>query len=179
MLRLSKEPAAVVALASASDALSARLTAVLAKVEWPGKPGASAPLTPLTAEEQKRFDAGHEIYASICQACHQQDGRGAPGVAASLVGSTLALGPADVTARILLQGKEGTVSLMPALGSTLNDEQIASVLTYVRREWGQGGTPVDPVSVRTAREASAGRTRPWTNDELLKLATPAAPTEGR
>jgi mono/diheme cytochrome c family protein/glucose/arabinose dehydrogenase len=179
MLRLSKEPAAVVALAGAGDPLSTRLTAVLAKVEWPGKPGASAPLTPLTAEEQRRFDAGHEIYTSICQACHQQDGRGAPGVAASLVGSQLALGPAEVTARILLQGKEGTVSLMPALGTTLSDEQIASVLTYVRREWGQGGTPVDPSSVRAAREASAGRTRPWTNEELLGLAAPAAGAEGR
>jgi len=179
MLRLSREPAAVVALADGGDPLAARLKSVLAKVEWPGKPGASAPVAPLTADEQRRFDAGHEIYTSICQACHQQDGRGAPGVAASLVGSQLALAPAEVTARILLQGKEGTVSLMPALGSTLNDEQIASVLTYVRREWGQGGTPVDPSSVRTARDDSAGRTRPWTNDELLKLVPPAPPTGAR
>ena len=26
---------------------------------------------------------------------------------------------------------------MPPVGSALNDEQIAAVLTYVRREWGQ------------------------------------------
>ncbi|MEO8482729.1 MAG: c-type cytochrome [Acidobacteriota bacterium] len=178
MLRLSREPAAVVALADGADPLAARLKSVLAKVEWPGKPGASAPVAPLTVDEQKRFDAGHEIYTSICQACHQPDGRGAPGVAASLVGSQLALAPAEVTARILLQGKEGTVSLMPALGATLTDEQIASVLTYVRREWGQGGSPVDPAAVRTARDASTARTRPWTNDELLKL-VPATPPEGR
>ena len=78
-----------------------------------------------------------------------------------------------MTARILLQGKEGTVSLMPALGTTLSDEQIAAVLTYIRREWGQGGTPVEPASVRDARVATQGRTRPWTNDELLKLTAPA------
>ena len=59
---------------------------------------------------------------------------------------------------------------MPPIGSTLNDEQIASVLTYVRREWGQIGTPVDPTTIKAVRELTAGRTRPWTNDELTELA---------
>jgi len=55
----------------------------------------------------------------------------------------------------------------------LDDEQIASVLTYVRREWGQAGAPVDPSSVKAIREATAGRTRPWTDDELMALARDA------
>jgi len=59
---------------------------------------------------------------------------------------------------------------MPPIGSTLTDEQIASVLTYVRREWGQIGTPVDPTTIKAVRELTAGRTRPWTNDELTELA---------
>ena len=33
-------------------------------------------------------------------------------------------------------GKEGPIGLMPPLGGALNDDQIAAVLTYVRREWG-------------------------------------------
>ena len=32
---------------------------------------------------------------------------------------------------------------MPPLGSALTDEQIAAVLTYIRREWGQTASPVD------------------------------------
>jgi hypothetical protein len=52
------------------------------------------------------------------------------------------------------------------------------VLTYVRREWGQGGTAVDPASVKQARDASASRTRPWTNDELFALAAQIAPAGG-
>jgi mono/diheme cytochrome c family protein len=36
------------------------------------------------------------------------------------------------------------LNLMPLVGSALSDDQIAGVLTYIRREWGQGGTPVDP-----------------------------------
>jgi mono/diheme cytochrome c family protein len=123
----------------------------------------------LTADEARRFAAGREVYRNICQTCHQPDGRGQDKVAPSLVGSALALAPAEITARILLNGKEGTVGLMPPVGSVLTDEQVASVLTYVRREWGQPGTPVDPATVAAAREASAGRARPWTNDELFAL----------
>jgi mono/diheme cytochrome c family protein len=148
--------------------LSKRAATLLARIEWPGKPGAVV-VTPLTPLEQQRFAAGREVYRNLCLGCHQADGRGQENVAASLIGSELALASPAITARILISGKEGRSGLMPPLGSTLNDEQIASVLTYVRREWGQIGSPVDASAVREARTAAAGRTRPWTNDELLAL----------
>ena len=70
------------ALARRSDGdLGPRAADVLARVEWPGKPGAAAPIAPLTPEEQQRFDAGREVYRNICQACHQPDGRGQDRVA--------------------------------------------------------------------------------------------------
>ena len=72
--------------------------------------------------------------------------------------------------RILLNGKEGAVGLMPPVGSVLSDEQIAGVLTYVRREWGQDASPVDPAVVKEVRALTAARTRPWTNPELLEIA---------
>jgi mono/diheme cytochrome c family protein len=90
-------------------------------------------------------------------------------VAANLIDSELALAPAEVTARILLNGKEGTVGLMPPVGSVLSDEKIAAVLTYIRREWGQTGTPVLPATVKAVRALTAGRQRAWTNDELMAL----------
>jgi mono/diheme cytochrome c family protein len=142
---------------------------VLARIEWPGKAGAADPVTPLTAAEQQRFEEGREIYRNICQACHQPDGRGLARVAPSLVDSVLALAPAEVTARILLNGKQGSVGLMPPIGATLTNDQIASVLTYVRREWGQTGDPVDAATVETVRAQTATRTQPWTDDELLKM----------
>jgi mono/diheme cytochrome c family protein len=169
LLRVSHEPAAFSALAAGGNEWAARATSVLARVDWPGKPGSAAPVTPLSREEQLRFDAGREVYQNICQACHQPDGRGQDKVAPSLVGSELALAPAEVTARILLNGKEGAVGLMPPLGAALSDDQLAAALTYVRREWGQTGAPVDPATVKAVRGAVAGRPRPWTNDELLKL----------
>jgi mono/diheme cytochrome c family protein len=172
-LRLIREPAAFSALAAGTGALEARAAAVLSRIDWPGKPGAADPITPLTAAEQQRFEAGREVYRNICQACHQPDGRGLLRVAPTLVGSPLTLAPAEVTARILLGGKEGSVGLMPPIGSTLTDDQVAAVLTYVRREWGQDGAPVTAATVAAVRTETAGRARPWTDDELLAM-LPAA-----
>jgi mono/diheme cytochrome c family protein len=167
--RLSKEPSAFSALAATTTDLGPRAAEVLKRVEWPGKPGAAAPIPPLTAEEQQRFNAGQEVYRNICQACHQPDGRGQDRVAPSLVGSPLALASPDIPARILMNGKEGPVGLMPPVGFTLSDEQIAGVLTYIRREWGQDGTPVDVATVKQVRTMTADRTRPWKHDELMAL----------
>jgi mono/diheme cytochrome c family protein len=80
------------------------------------------------------------------------------------------LASADVPARILLNGKEGAVGLMPPVGSVLSDDQIAGVLTYIRREWGQDASPVEPGLVKDVRALTAGRTRPWTNPELMEIA---------
>ncbi|HEY7059063.1 MAG TPA: c-type cytochrome [Vicinamibacterales bacterium] len=167
-VRLSHEPTELVAEAGSADPLAARAATVLAGVTWPGKPGVAS-VTPLSPEEQRRFDAGREVYLNICQACHQPDGRGLDRVAPSLVGSSLALAAPEIPARILLNGKEGSIGLMPPIGSALNDDQIAAVLTYVRREWGQTGTAVDPATVKAVRELTAGRTRPWTDAELKAL----------
>jgi mono/diheme cytochrome c family protein len=62
---------------------------------------------------------------------------------------------------------------MPPLGQALTDEQAAAVLTYIRRQWGNVGSPVDPATVRDARAATAGRARPWSHDEIVALVATA------
>ena len=69
----------------------------------------------------------------------------------------------------LKRGKEGPIGLMPPVGSVLSDDQIAAVLTYIRREWGQAGTAVDAAAVKNTRALVAGRTKPWTDAELLAI----------
>ena len=59
-----------------------------------------------------------------------------------------------------MNGMEGATGPMPPVGGALDDEQVASVLTYVRREWGRTADPVDARAVMAVRGASAGRTRP-------------------
>jgi len=169
-MRLNREPAEFTALAAAAGDLGTRASALLARIEWPGKPGASAPVTPLTPAEQQRYDDGQKIYESICAACHQEDGRGKELVAPSLVGSAFANAVATIPVRILLNGKEGTIGLMPPLGQSFTDDQIANVLTYVRRQWGNTAAPVDVPTVKDARTAVSSRTKPWTNAELSAIA---------
>jgi mono/diheme cytochrome c family protein len=142
---------------------------------WPGKPaaaGAPPPAAPLTPAQQQLLAAGQGVYTSLCTACHQEDGRGREKLAPSLVGSALALAAPEIPIRILLNGKEGDVGLMPPLGASLSDEQIAGALTFVRRQWGNSAAAVDPETVKQIRALTATRTRPWTNQELLEMAAP-------
>ena len=90
VLRLHREPALAAGPARGGET-GQRATALLARIEWPGKPGAAAPVAPLSAAEQARFAAGQEVYKSVCEACHQPDGRGEERVAPAFVGSALAL----------------------------------------------------------------------------------------
>lgn len=168
-LKVTREPALVALAARDHGEFGQRAASVLARVQWPGKPGAAAPVTPLTPEEQQRFDAGREVYQNLCAACHLPDGRGREKLGSSLVGSQFAAGPPPIPIRILLNGKEGPVGLMPPLASVLSDDQIAAVLTYIRREWGQTGSPVDSATVKQIRALTAGRTRPWTDQELARI----------
>ena len=140
-------------------------------MNWPGKApeaGAPAPLAPLTPEQQRLYDTGQTLFNSLCMACHEDDGKGRE-QGPALIGSQFALATPQVPIRILLQGKEGSVGLMPPLGATLTDDQIAGALTFIRRQWGNAAGPVDPGTVKDVRAATTSRTRPWTNDELLAI----------
>jgi mono/diheme cytochrome c family protein/glucose/arabinose dehydrogenase len=165
---LSREPA-LIAVAAGDGELANRAAKVLARIGWPGKVGAEPAAAPLTSVEQKRFAAGQDIFKNLCEGCHGADGREQPGAAPNIAGSATVIGPAGVPIRVLLHGKEGAVGLMPAHGETLSDEEIASVLTYVRRAWGQTGAPVDAAAVQQIRTATAGRKSAWTPEELTAV----------
>src|SRR5262249_2795633 len=127
-------------------------------------------VAPLSAAEQARYNAGADVYKNICINCHQPDGRGKEHLAPALAGSKFALASPVVPVRILLSGKEGSVGLMPPLNS-LTDDQIAAVLPYIRREWGNPGSAVDTGTVKEVRGLTASHTRPWTEAELSRLMT--------
>ena len=163
---LTGEPAALTTIAGAGGEMGALARKVAARLEWPGKPAPVVEVPPLTAAEQRRFAAGAEIYRNLCVGCHQPDGRGKEKLAPDLVQSRYIAADPGLSARVLLAGKEGAVGLMPPLGGALNDEQIAAVLTYIRREWGNTGSPVDPEDVAEVRGLTRTRMRPWTDAEL-------------
>lgn len=169
-MNLGAPPVALLAVAEGSDStLAAGASRVAAMLNWPGKPRPVAPPPRvLTAEEERRVVAGEKQFAGSCAGCHQANGEGRTGIAKSLVGSRWALAPAPQVVRIVLHGKEGEM-LMPPIGQTLTNDQLANVLTYVRRSWGNAGVPISPAEVAEARGATMGRKRAWTEAELATV----------
>ena len=92
---------------------------------------------------------GEKTYAT-CSACHGQTGAGIPGVFPAITASALAIGPVDAHIELILYGKAGTA--MAAFAKQLNDEEIASVITYQRNALGNStGELVQPADVKALR----------------------------
>jgi hypothetical protein len=58
---------------------------------------------------------------------------------------------------------------MPPQGSVLSDENVAAILTHVRSSWGNQFTAVSPELVKSLREQTSKREKPWGPVEILKL----------
>lgn len=178
LLYLDAEPASLSRLSI--DTLKIKDAAKLVRafepsIAWPGKPGVPPPpkIVPLTTEQQARFEKGKVIYAGLCAACHQPSGTGLDGLAPPLVDADWLLGKSDIPVKIILHGVGGPITVGPKVWRLempplpiLDDEQIASILTYLRREWEHTASPVEPSEVAKIRAANAGRTKAWTAEEL-------------
>jgi len=119
---------------------------------------------PPTREVQTTAQLGEQTYRSRCTYCHLASGQG---MKKSLVNSRWVQGVDRSLIRILLQGKQGETEVMPGFGAEMDDAQIASLLTYIRRAWGNEAQPVETSAVREIRSATADRQKPWTEEELL------------
>jgi mono/diheme cytochrome c family protein len=158
--------------------LAGRIEKLERFLTWPEQPGYKPPpfIPPLAAGEQKEFDAGRHLFTLTCAACHHPDGLGAPGIAPPLVDSEWVLGSEERLVRLVLQGAQGPIkaagvsfdSSMPSWAS-FSDEQIAAILTYIRRDWEQGAFPIKPETIKAIREASAKHSGAWTEEELSKI----------
>lgn len=179
-VNLPAEPPALATLAaSAKPATAELLERINRQIMWPGKPlpeGAKPPPAPLNADEKLQFTKGKELYGTVCIACHQPNGAGLPGLAPTLVNSEWVNGPANRAIRIILQGLTGPIEVagttwqmeMPAV-TMFNDEQVAAILTYIRREWDNDGSVVTPADVSKVRAEINGRTSAWTAKELAEV----------
>jgi mono/diheme cytochrome c family protein/glucose/arabinose dehydrogenase len=178
-IRVAEEPSSLAALKKRADRSVKQSLAKLDKMlVWPGKPGAPpAPvIKPLTEAQQARLELGRQLYEATCGACHQPHGFGQEGLAPPLADSEWVAGKDAVLARIVLHGARGPISVlgrkwdldMPGFNS-LEDDQIAAILTYIRREWDHTYDPVEPATVARIRAATKDRTEAWTEEELKKV----------
>lgn len=128
-----------------------------------------------------RFVKGAEIYAreAHCTTCHQPDGKGLPDAGfPPLNGTNWAQGNSDRLIKLTLNGLMGPIEVagkkypgqvpMTPFGGLLNDEEIASVLTYVRNSFGNKASPIRPGQVKKVREEIKGKVGLYSPEELLK-----------
>ena len=102
--------------------------------------------------------ASAELYQQKCMMCHQAAGAGLPNVFPPLAESEWVNGPAENLIRIQLRGLTGPItvkgnkyaSVMPP-NAAMTDEEIASVLTYVRSNFGNKADAVTPEMVKKFR----------------------------
>jgi mono/diheme cytochrome c family protein len=132
--------------------------------------GAAAPADPKVV--------GKALFSANCITCHQANGQGLPGQYPPLAGSEIVLGPAvNHTIAIVLKGLQGPVTVkgqafnnaMQAWEGQYNDQQLAAILTYIRSDWGNNGTPVTAEMVKQIRDEIKDRKEQWSWAELQKL----------
>jgi glucose/arabinose dehydrogenase/cytochrome c5 len=106
---------------------------------------------------------GGRIYAQLCATCHMPNGSGVPGMQPALAGSKVVTGDNATLIQVLLKGpsavlpadREKFSNVMPPLAAVYNDEELASVINFVRKNFGgAAGASATPV---TAADVAAQR----------------------
>ncbi len=130
------------------------------------------------AAELSPVEKGKKIFSANCATCHQANGLGVAGQYPPLAGSEIVNGGSQRPVMIVLKGLQGPLTVkgqhygsavMQPWEKTLNDQKIADVLTYVRQEWGNAGSPVAKEGVAALRKELAGRTESYTEPDLLAV----------
>lgn len=116
---------------------------------------ASRPSENLSKDE--KMELGRNIYMQTCFACHQSDGEGMRGAFPPLANADYLNADVKRAIDIVLYGLTGEIvvngetynSVMTS--QTLDDNEVANVLTYVYNSWGNNGTVVTEEMVKAQR----------------------------
>ena len=104
----------------------------------------------MAASGSSLAEDGQALFAANCAACHQAGGTGIPGAFPALKGNAFVQGDAGKVVATVLTGRGG----MPSFAQTLDNAQIAQVLSYVRSAWGNKAEPIAADDVEAARVAA-------------------------
>jgi len=108
---------------------------------------------------QSKID-GELVYKKNCSVCHRKNGKGIPNAFPPLYKSDyLANHSKEEIIAIILKGQKGKLkvngrvynNVMSPLNK-LSDEEIAAVLTYVSKNFGNNGEEYTPEEVKKVRE---------------------------
>lgn len=135
----------------------------------------------LSKEDAELFVKGGAIYAreGYCMTCHQSKGEGLPDAGFPPLSETKwVLGDPDRLIKLSLKGLMGPIEVkgkkylgqvpMTAFGGLLNDEEMASVLTYVRNSFGNKASAIGAAQVKKVRAETKSKVDMFNPDDLLK-----------
>ncbi len=114
-----------------------------------------APVNPQVAQR------GAGLYKHQCAQCHGEQGQGAPGVYPALAANrAVTMGHATNLIQVLVRGGFAPATAgnprpygMPPFGHTLNNRELADVLSYIRQAWGNKATEVSELEILRARDS--------------------------
>jgi len=92
---------------------------------------------------------GEELFQNLCQGCHMPDAQGAAGAGAyPALAANPRLAAAVYPILVVLRGQRA----MPPFAESLDDEQVANVVNYVRTHFGNHyKDQITPEAVKTQR----------------------------
>lgn len=113
-----------------------------------------------------------DVYAQFCLRCHGAEGQGTA-AAPPLAGSELVAGEKSKTIKVAVHGMKGKIErkgktynlTMPAF-PMIPHRDMAHVLTYIRKSFGNDASEVTPVDVLKIKIDHVERAGPWTQQEL-------------
>jgi len=112
------------------------------------------------AMQDTPLSRGKKVYTDVCLACHMADGGGVPNMNPPLIKTTYVLGDKTALIKIVLNGFDDDVQIngqsysnSMTSHSDLSDQQIADVLTYVRKSFGNKASAVTVADVTHARRS--------------------------
>ncbi|MBM4300684.1 MAG: cytochrome c [Deltaproteobacteria bacterium] len=94
---------------------------------------------------------GQDIYEENCADCHRSNGEGLWVKFPALKGNALVTGDPKPVIATVLNGLKGSLGQMPAWKDTLDDQQIAALVTYIRQAWSNRAPAVTPAMVAATR----------------------------
>ncbi|MGH7980242.1 MAG: c-type cytochrome [Limisphaerales bacterium] len=110
---------------------------------------------------------GKTVFTATCAACHGDDGMGKPGSYPPLAGSEWVnarsfkrieeIPQLGLTGSIRVAGQDWNFLPMPPMGAALSDSDLAAVLTYIRKSWGNNASEVDDTDIKAMRASVAGK----------------------
>lgn len=104
---------------------------------------------------------GAALFGTYCATCHQTNGSGIRNAIPPLDGSRYVLADAEVPIAILLRGITGPIEVkgeiyngrMPTFHATLENKEIALILTHIRSRWSNTADAVSSNQVAAVRKA--------------------------